>query len=272
MPNYTKNTLIVKGSKDALTYFYERNRVTEDDVKYINGVVSDLSFGKCVTRENDTVIIEHIKQNYHSKHNIGYDGWDLTCTIWGTKWEAIDPSVDLSEIDLGKIIYKFDTAWSYPHNWIITISKIFHTLEFDIIFTNEDDGYDMTYTHNFKHGKYSEVESYSNLKKTIETHGKTNIVNIVNMIIEYFNKNDVKIPDYVSEKSDKNKKCEEIDWKRYCKLYIEKYGNEKNYESDLMAEIGDYLSEFYRENKIYNGVYMDKELSKLFVEKVKELF
>jgi hypothetical protein len=269
MPNYTKNTLIVKGPKDALTYFYERNRVTENDVKYIGGVVSDLSFGKCVTRENDTVIIEHIKQNYNSKHNnTGWDGWDLTCSIWGTKWEAIDPSVDLSEIDLGKITYKFDTAWSYPHNWIITISKIFYTLEFDIIFTNEDDEYDMTYVHHFKQGKYNEVESYSRLKKTVETHGR---INIVNKVIEYLNKNDVKIHNYITEKSDKNKKCEEIDWKEFCKLHIMKYGNEKDYESHLMAEMGDYLSEFYRENKIYSGVYMDKELSKLFVEKVKEL-
>ncbi len=153
MPNYTKNTLIVKGSKDALIYFYNRNRISEEDAQNLNKSVCDLSFEKCVTRENDTIIMTYIKENYISKHpKPGYDCWDLTCTIWGTKWEAIDTVVDLSTIEDGKITYYFDTAWCYPYNWLKIVSAMYHTLEFRIKHINECENFNTEHHHKYKKG------------------------------------------------------------------------------------------------------------------------
>ena len=286
MPNYTKNTLIVKGSKEALTYFYNRNRVTEEDVQNVDGCVTDLSFEKCVTRENDTVIIKHIQQHYISKNtNTGWDGWDLTCYIWGTKWNAIEPIVDLSNIANGEISYRFETAWSYPHNWLLTVSKIFVKLEFEIISLDEYDNYDMCHKHHFKEGKFEEVESYSRLERSISKYG---MENLVNMIIAYCEEKESKIANYLNRfetigKELKYVNCmptesagarDKVPWKEFCKLYMETENKEEDrYETDLFYYIlngSEDLEHFIEEHDLYRQLFESKELSQCFFQKVKE--
>ncbi len=253
MPNYTKNTLIVKGSKDALIYFYNRNRISEEDAQNLNKSVCDLSFEKCVTRENDTIIMDHIKKNYHSK-SIYIDGWDVFCMIWGTKWDAIDPLVVIED---DKIIYTFITAWSYPHNWLVTVSKIFYKLEFEIIYMNEDDNYEMCHKIHCKEGKCETMKSYSRLEKTIEKYG---IENLVNMIITHCNEEDLMMI------------CNgvNVNWKEYYKIEFEKNNGNIEYENESVMDIIDYIDDFLLKYDIYRGIYVNKEFCKLFVEKVKK--
>ncbi len=259
MPNYTKNTLIVKGSKDALTYFYNRNRISEEDAQNIGGIVTDLSFEKCVTRENDTIIMTYIKENYISKHpKPGYDCWDLTCTIWGTKWEAIDTVVDLSTIEDGKITYYFDTAWCYPHNWLLTVSKIFSKLEFEIISLDEDDNYNMCYKHQFKEGTFEMIESYSRLERSIEKYG---VENLVNMIITHCEEEDLTMM----------YKGVNVNWKMYYKVYLEENHNVVDNETYFASYVIDYVDDFLYKHEMYHGIYENKEFCKLFVEKVKKM-
>ena len=135
MPNYTKNELKVYGSADLLKYFYEKNRVTEEDVKFMPDVygpyVYDLSFEKSVSRHNYQITTGYIQKIICKAINAGlsegsqtatsglrsppltaqsslhppppreikYDGWDYYVYLWGTKSEAIDPTAYLEYID-----------------------------------------------------------------------------------------------------------------------------------------------------------------------------
>ena len=132
MPNYTKNELKVYGPSDLLKYFYEKNRVTEEDVKFMPDVygpyVYDLSFEKSVPRHNYQITTGYIQKIICKAINAGmsegsqstsglrspplaaqppppppreikYDGWDYYVYLWGTKSEAIDPTAYLEYID-----------------------------------------------------------------------------------------------------------------------------------------------------------------------------
>jgi hypothetical protein len=271
MPNYTKNTLIVKGSKDVLTYFYNRNRMSEEDVQNVDGSVTDLSFEKCVSLKSDSVIMTHILENYHSKDpNRTYECLHLNYSMWGSHSNAIAPIVDLSYIHDDKITYYFETEHTYPHNWLVTISKIFHKLEFEIIYMNEDDDYDMCHKSSFKQGKFEMIEKYSNLERSIEKHG---LENLVNMIIEECEKRELKAPNYINRLENLDKPVEYVYWKELCKLHIQEYENkDDDYEHDLVRTIvEEYLDDFLDKHDVYRGIFRSREFCKLFVEKVKTM-
>ena len=56
--------------------------------------------------------------------------FDSAVQLWGTKWNAGDPVVNLSNIENGEIDYIFDTAWCYPHEWLLLVSKLYFNLDF----------------------------------------------------------------------------------------------------------------------------------------------
>ena len=271
MSPYTKNTLLVKGSKEALTYFYHRNRMSEEDVEHVGGRTTDLSFEKCVTRKSDSVIMEHILENYNPTHTVsGWHTWHLSCSFWGTHCNAIEPIVDLSNIENGEITYHFETERVYPHNWLLTISKIFHKLNFEIIYMNEDDNYNMCYKCCYKDGKCETIESYSQLERTIEKFG---IENLVNMIITHCEEVELKAPNYINRFQKMNKPVEYIYWKELCKLHIQEYENkDDDYERDLVRTIiEEYVDKFLDKHQIFRGIYMSREFCVFFVEKAKEM-
>lgn len=276
MPNYTHNTLTIRGVPEELRYFYERNRVSENDVKFMEFQEETvLSFEKCVSREIIDVIADYINENYilkngtmlqylnkDKKNNV--DNWDLMVSIWGTKWDAIDAIVNLKEIESeNKLTYKFDTAWCFPENWLITISKMFKNLDFEILFSNEDDGYDKTYIYQFKNGENREIEAFSSIMKSIEEFG--GIEKVIDEMITYCNEENVMITNYDSENKEK------VFWLKYAKSYIEKHSNEESYESDLICYIKDEIYTFYDEYELHHCTYTNKEFCKAFVEKVKTL-
>ncbi len=271
MRPYTKNTLIVKGSKESLSYFYNRNRMSEEDVEHVGGRVTELSFEKYVTRKIDTIIMKHILENYNPTHALsGWDTWHLSCSFWGTHCNAIEPIVDLSSIYDGKITYYFETEGTYPHNWLVTISKIFDKLEFEIIYMNEDDDYNMCYKSSFKEGNCETIESYSNLERTIEKHG---LENLVNMIITECEETELKAPNYINRLQNMDKPVEYVYWKELCKLHIQEYEDkDHDYELDLVRNIvEEYLDEFLDKQNIYRGIFRSREFCKRFIEKVKEM-
>ncbi len=276
MPNYTHNFLNVYGDPEALRYFYERNRVSEIDAKFMGfQEETPLSFEKCVSREITTIISNYINKNYLLKNGTilqflnkdtqkNVDNWDLMVSIWGTKWDAIVADVDLSEIDSEKKLrYKFDTAWCFPENWLITISKMFKNLEFEIRFTNEEDGHDETFIYKYKDGEKNEIETFSGIMKCIEEFG--GMEKVIDTLIEYCNEEDIMITDYDSENKEK------IFWLTYAKSYIEKNSNKNNYESELMSNIQDEIYTFFEEYELHHSTYVNNQFCKAFVEKVKNM-
>jgi hypothetical protein len=293
MPNYTHNFLNVYGTPEELHYFYERNRISKDDAKFMGfGEETPISFEKCVSREITYIIADYINKNYllksgttleyfnkNAKNNDDsllltedlrsskrvVDGWDLMVSIWGTKSDAIAADVDLSEIDSDrKLRYRFDTAWCFPENWLITISKMFKNLRFEIRFTNEEDGHDQTYIYQYKEGKKSEIKVFSGIMSCIEEFG--GMEKAIDAMIEYCNEENVMITDFSNKKNP-----QKVHWLTYAKSYIEKDSNQSDYESNLVSYINNKIYTFFDECELHHATYTNKEFCKAFVEKVKNM-
>lgn len=171
MPNYTKNTLVVKGEEGLLRFFYDYNRVSEDEERYlsdIHGKKKDLSFSKAVNIESGEFMLKYILSKNKSIKGVNDLYYDSANIMWGTKWNAGDPVVDLQSINEGKIKYTFDTAWCYPYEWLEQVSKLFPALDFEIIFTNEDDNYDDVFEYTYKDGKHGECKMHRSQMRIIE--------------------------------------------------------------------------------------------------------
>ncbi len=248
MPNYSRNELIIYGSSDELKYFYERNRVSEEDAKYMEDTsVCELSFEKCVPRSITKVMVHFMKEKYNVKSN----DWDVMCAIWGTKWDAWDSMVNLDEINNennSHIKYLFNTAWSYPENWLITISQIFPKLTFKIKHSNECDGYDKTHIDQFNNGVKTNIETYSAVLRCIEENGGAE--NIVNMIIEFFQNDGI--------------------WITYCKTYLKK-NKDNDCNNQLFYELTQLIDGFLYEKELHPSLYTNNELCNLFANKVKNM-
>ena len=49
------------------------------------------------------------------RNTYGHDNWyDWRIANWGTKWNSYDCELDESQVDLGILDYRFDTAWAPP--------------------------------------------------------------------------------------------------------------------------------------------------------------
>ncbi len=160
MPDTTYNTLEIFGEEDGLRYFYEKNKISKDDEKFLDinqERIEDesdecvLSFSKSVPRDIDVILIKNIENEKKCKLT-DKEKWEVRCSIWGTKIDAIEPKVDLSEIKEGKITYYFDTAWCYPYNWLKIVSAMYHTLEFRIKHINECENFNTEHHHKYKKG------------------------------------------------------------------------------------------------------------------------
>ncbi len=284
MPNYTKNTLVVKGDTRRLHHFYKYNRIDEEDSYALECDVCDLSFRKSVPREIDNMIWEYIHENYISKRELldsqpkireklrhitdeeemkrvvkiilsskdqNYNNYDLICHLWGTKWDACDSKANLSEIDENGILtYHFDTAWCYPRQWLLSVSKIFPKLTFDIIYTNEDDEYDMVYEKHFENGKETDVTSYSSVKLSIEKAG--GVEKLVNDIITIFENGNLMMETSGMEK---------VHWLEYCRQEWEK----PHLVSSMMEE-----HEIQEEFELSHRFCFDPEFEKVFREKIQK--
>lgn len=154
MPNYTRNRLFVKGNDSELSYFYEKNRVSEEDIKMCPerfSKVYDLCFEKMVPLFHLTSL-EHIE-------------------YWGTYSNALDPRVDLNKMKDGVIEYVFETTWTYPRGWCENISKFFPSLTFILISQFEDDNYDTVLQMEYKKGVEVEKKSFQCFEYFFEKKG-----------------------------------------------------------------------------------------------------
>ncbi len=262
MPNYTRNQLIVKGDPSHLAYFYEKNRVKEEDSRFRNIPSKSLSFEMCVPNEIYAPMISYIEKNYEQKHGTllhmlskrdpNAASWDLSCAIWGTKWDAIEPSVDLTALNTDHISYAFDTAWNYPYNWLYAISRIFSQLEFEITYTNEEDNYDIYYVESFKKGIKTELRKYSEIERSIEEYGKEELIQDM---ITYLDSENITI--CVGE--------EKITWRDYCKKRLRE---DQSAMYHIFYVISNELYIFFQERELHPSIHENRELCELFIRSI----
>jgi hypothetical protein len=179
---------------------------------------------------------------------------------------AIETRSKQSETDhvfYGKTHYRNYTDFKYLEMLLISNN-------FEIIYMNEDDNYNMCYKCCYKDGKCETIESYSQLERTIEKFG---IENLVNMIITHCEEVELKAPNYINRFQKMNKPVEYIYWKELCKLHIQEYENkDDDYERDLVRTIiEEYVDKFLDKHQIFRGIYMSREFCVFFVEKAKEM-
>lgn len=147
MPNWCRNTLIVRGPEDALERFHSTHaRLGDDGYEFtFGGSVPVPKVLRKIVSGGATIDGEHVKvwwERGGQKVRIadrtlqflvdryGATNWyDWSIKNWGTKWDAGQAHFDATP---GRRIYEFSTAWGPPAEWARAASEQFPALEFSI--------------------------------------------------------------------------------------------------------------------------------------------
>ena len=160
MPNHCSNRLTVTGAPDALKKFVEFAKPDPDSETVRPDQPLDYdklcpmpdekmqqfleSQGSAYTRMAALIVgggtpleqfknmqasedPEERKKAEHLLHEAWY-GWRIG--EWGTKWNCYDGYVDVGDIDEGRVVYDFDSAWSPPVGVVRAAAEHFDTLTF----------------------------------------------------------------------------------------------------------------------------------------------
>lgn len=126
MPNWCQNTITVDGKEEHRREFVAKNKgfAWEDSKK--EREYFDLTFDAGVPIP---LSIRNAKKG---------DKWYGWCNKnWGTKWDAREPYV---AHDVSETTYHFETAWSFPTEWLQKVSRKYPQLLFKVKWV-EESGY-----------------------------------------------------------------------------------------------------------------------------------
>lgn len=154
MPNWCTNKLIVRGTADDLRKFVEKaNETTHLDWKPMKydkqqgpNHVGPLNFAAFIPLPEDAA-----RYTYGEREAYGYH-W--CANNWGTKWHVAGKrNFDRLEneeenIQAGKVLYEFNTAWSPPSKVFEAMVEQFPALDFLMKFREEDSYYGYMEGHN----------------------------------------------------------------------------------------------------------------------------
>ena len=161
MPNWTYNTITIKGEKDSLKKFMEDAKLYDGKLMFSSWMPTPATYCKYDTTNhpdgkglkvgeelftglpelNGTIITEELIEEYkqatkEQKEKYGAVGWyDYNVMTFGCKWDC-EITVD-SESD-EEIVFLCDTPWSAPSNWLIKLSEKYQDLSFSIHALYED--------------------------------------------------------------------------------------------------------------------------------------
>lgn len=149
MPNWCTNKLIVRGTPDDLRKFVEKaNETTHLDWKASKYEKQDgpqhigpLNFSAFIP------LPDWAPQFSYGDSADGSRGYDWCIANWGTKWhvpgkqnfERLENEEE--NIQAGKILYEFNTAWSPASRVVEAMAEQFPTLFFLLKFREEDSYY-----------------------------------------------------------------------------------------------------------------------------------
>lgn len=132
-------------------------------LSYIEGKLNDFELVR-FNEMSDERKAECIKlgqqylDNYNKYGHYSWYGWSYD--NWGTKWNACESSVYSNVIE-------FDTAWSAPFPIYEAMSKMFPNVEFEIMYADEDVGYNVGIIH-IKNGEISYNQPEGGSKEALE--------------------------------------------------------------------------------------------------------
>lgn len=149
MPNHTSNELIVSPGDDTKPAsqqykdFLKKSIIKNDDGEEV------FTFNGAVPMP-DYIFTGNLGQDEREKY--GKNNWyDWGIENWGTKWDAYETSYDKHDSIGGYTVFKFQTAWSPPEEYLKNASKNYPLLEFDLGYVLE--GYEGCGRFMFKGGE-----------------------------------------------------------------------------------------------------------------------
>lgn len=133
MPNYIKNRLIIKGTKEQIeevkNFLKPKEPTLWDNQE--ESVAMDFNNITPMPKWVYDGVLGIKEEKKYGKENCWYE-W--SCKNWGTKWNAFSSSSH------GNII-EFQTAWRGVADLIRKLSIIFPEIEFEYMYADEDIGY-----------------------------------------------------------------------------------------------------------------------------------
>lgn len=126
MPNWCFNQLIITGPVDDIKKFMS-------DTKHPTNENVLLSFNTLVPEPKD------IKAK--DPRILSEDSRFWRIDNWGTKWDLDEEIVisinEFKDINHMQVTYEFHTAWTPCNKWLMKVSTMYPTLEFDLEFEEE---------------------------------------------------------------------------------------------------------------------------------------
>lgn len=159
MPNWCTNSLEVSGND--LQLFVEDVKGKEEEFSFASLIPIPACEG--MNKSELEKILTKNQFNYCEFNDKDEAYWyDFCIKNWGTKWDVKDVSVDVDEESAN---YDFDTAWSPPENWLITISQRYDC-HFEL--TSYEEGNDFWMHLKIEDGKITDHTTLSMMEKVEE--------------------------------------------------------------------------------------------------------
>ncbi len=115
--------------------------------------------------EWDAQCARKIIQNLKAKEETGYYNWfDWHVANWGVKWDASNCKSKELE-DFNTIIYYFDSPWDSPNQFVVELSKLYPTANFELIAGSVES--DFHYEYIFQNGNIEYPLSYETFKDAV---------------------------------------------------------------------------------------------------------
>ena len=107
MPNHCSNQVVLSYPSEESARAIKKQLEGKDGVFDFNTLVPEPP--EVLETIHDPVTSEQLRSKY------GADNWyDWRMANWGTKWNAYHSELDDSQIKVGILDYRFDTAWAPP--------------------------------------------------------------------------------------------------------------------------------------------------------------
>ena len=131
MPNWCTNTLIISGDKKVLKRFKELAKTKKSKFSLDNFIPYPKIY--------QDVKLEPMGGDGYNSYDLENNllsGYNWCINNWGTKWDVTEVVLN-EDLEVGRLEYNFDTAWSPPKEAIEKIALMFPTLLFDLVYTEE---------------------------------------------------------------------------------------------------------------------------------------
>jgi hypothetical protein len=234
MPNHVHNNLTINGASILLEKFFIDNKKKENI---------------------DTEELEELLCFSNLVPIINQDNWYEECIQkWSTKWEPYD--IEVKENYSNNILeYEFNTAWSPPHEWLLSVSKIYPELEFTIY--SEDEFINFFCENIYIDGKHTNLYEYdcNQIKDYMKDYLKLNPYNIYNYLLSC-NYNIQKLSFFL----DKKNKVEDNEINEN-----EINENEIN-ENEIDSELYDILSDYNSENNLFRNNFVQNKILEYLID------